>query len=159
MCVPTYIYIIYMFIYLFIYEEILHQRHATLEIAADVQLTNSQETQAPAISSRGTGHYLAVTRAWCPADLRTMFVRNRFFIPDVETPSASSAEAMDTLWHRIDSIFQWENKILDRCGATNTPHTDSSVRSDTSEYLYIYIHIYIYINICVYIYIYLFIRV
>ena len=142
------IYIIYicLFIYLFVfYEEILHQRHATLEIAADVQLTNSQETQAPAISSRGTGHYLAVTRAWCPADLRTMFVRNRFFIPDVETPSASSAEAMDTLWQRIDSIFQWENKILDWCGATNTPHTDSSVRSDTSEYLYIYMFICIYI--------------
>ena len=29
-------------------EEILHQRQSTLEIAADVQLTNSQETQAPA---------------------------------------------------------------------------------------------------------------
>ena len=42
-----YIYI-HLFIFLFPYEEILHQRHSTLEIAADVQLTNSQETQAPA---------------------------------------------------------------------------------------------------------------
>ena len=56
--------------------------------------------------SRGTGYYLAVTRVWCPADLRTVFVRNRSFIPGVETPSASLAEAMDTLWHRIDSTFQ-----------------------------------------------------
>ena len=39
---------IHLFIFLFTYEEILHQRHSTLEIAADVQLTNSQETQAPA---------------------------------------------------------------------------------------------------------------
>ena len=53
MCVYLYINIyiniyIYSFIYLFLYEEILHQRQSTLEIAADVQLTNSQETQAPA---------------------------------------------------------------------------------------------------------------
>ena len=51
MCVYLYInrYIyVYSFIYLFLYEEILHQRQSTLEIAADVQLTNSQETQAPA---------------------------------------------------------------------------------------------------------------
>ena len=39
---------IHLFIFLFTYEEILHQRHSTLEIAADVRLTNSQETQAPA---------------------------------------------------------------------------------------------------------------
>ena len=49
MCVSIYKYIyIYTFIYVFLYEEILHQRQSTLEIAADVQLTNSQETQAPA---------------------------------------------------------------------------------------------------------------
>ena len=91
-------------------EEILHQRHATLEIAEDVQLTNSQETQAPAEAQ----DYLAVTRAWCPADLQMLVVRNRSFTPDVETRPASLAEAMDTLRQRIDSTFQWENKILDQ---------------------------------------------
>ena len=91
-------------------EEILHQRHATLEIAEDVQLTNSQETQAPAEAQ----DYLAVTRAWCPADLQMLDVRNRSFTPDVETRPASLAEAMDTLRQRIDSTFQWENKILDQ---------------------------------------------
>ena len=91
-------------------EEILHQRHATLEIAEDVQLTNSQETQAPAEAQ----DYLAVTRAWCPADLQMLVVRNRSFTPDVETRPASLAEAMDTLRQRIDSTFQWESKILDQ---------------------------------------------
>ena len=47
MCVSIYKYI-YTFIYVFLYDEILHQRQSTLASAADVQLTNSQETQAPA---------------------------------------------------------------------------------------------------------------
>ena len=73
-------------------------------------MTNSQETQAPAEAP----DYLAVTRVWLPADLRTLVVRSRSFTRDEETRPASLAEAMDTLRQRIDSTFQWENKILDQ---------------------------------------------
>ena len=151
MCVSIYKYI-YIFIYLFVS---LRRDPAPAPLnLRDCSRRPVDKFTGNTGPSRGTGYYLAVTPVWCPADLRTVFVRNRSFIPGVETPSASLAEAMDTLWHRIDSTFQWENKILDRCGATNTPHTDSSVRSVTFGYLYIiYMCVYIYI----YVYIYMFI--
>ena len=91
-------------------DEILHRQHATLEIQDDMQLLNSQESEAAAESQ----DYMAVTRAWCPEDLRNLVVRNGAFTADVETRPASLAEAMDSLRQRIDSTFQCENKILDQ---------------------------------------------
>ena len=112
-------------------EEILQQNHTTLEIADDVQLTNSQETQAPEAQD-----YLAVTRAWCPADLRTLVVRNRSFTPDIETRPASLAEAMDTLRQRVDSTFQWENKILDQSWLVKRAAAQAARRSPLCKFFF-----------------------